>query len=130
MWRNTLFVIALALVASPAAAVDWVYVGKNTFGSVYEVDADSLTRSGNVVTFHMRVRYGPDGPTDGEDGYVGTRRADCSDNSYVDLATDYLKDGKIVRTSGPEEKRIAPPTSVSGEVLRRACARGGLRAKA
>jgi hypothetical protein len=85
------------------------------------VDADSVTRSGSVVTFHLRVHYGPDGPKGEADGYVATRRANCADRSYSDLSTDYMKDGKVLRTSGAEETRTAPPQSIAGEVLKRVC---------
>ena len=121
MWMKLALASALALAASPALAINWVYVGKNTYESVYEIDMDSLTRSGGVVTFHLRVRYGPKGPKGEADGYIATRRADCGERSYSDLTTDYMKDGKVLRTSGAEEKRTAPPESIAAEVLKRAC---------
>ena len=121
MWRKCSLAAALALVATPAMAVNWVYIGKNTYESVYEMDMDSLTRSGGVVTFHLRVRYGAKGPKGEADGYVATRRGDCGDRSYSDLTTDYMKDGKVLRTSGAEEKRTAPPESIAAAVLKQAC---------
>jgi Surface-adhesin protein E len=121
MWSKLALVAALAATASPALAINWTYIGKNTYGSVYEVDSDSVTRAGSVVTFHLRVRYGPDGPKGEADGYVATRRANCADRSYSDLTTDYMKDGKVLRTSGAEETRTATAQSIAGEVLKRVC---------
>jgi superfamily II DNA or RNA helicase len=121
MWTKLTFAAVLVLGATPALATNWSYIGKNTFGSVYEVDLDSLTRDGSTATFHLRVRYGPDGPKGESDGYVATRRANCSDRSYSDLTTDYMKDGKVLRTSGAEETRTATASSIAGEVLKRVC---------
>ena len=121
MWMKLTLAAAFAAGATPALAATWVYVGKNTYGSIYEIDHDTVTHTGSVITFKLRVRYGPDGPKGESDGYVAFRRADCSDGSYTDLTTDYMKDGKVLRTSGEEEKRTAPPTSIAAEVLKKAC---------
>ncbi|MBV9931361.1 MAG: hypothetical protein JO013_10505 [Alphaproteobacteria bacterium] len=123
MRMKFMFAAALAAVATPALASNWIYIGKNTYGSVYEYDNDSVSRNGTIVTFKLRVRYGPDGPKGEADGYVAFRRADCSDRSYSDLTTDYMKNGSVLRTSGAEEKRTAPPTSIAAEVLNKVCAR-------
>jgi hypothetical protein len=121
MWTKFASAAAIALCAAPAFAANWVYVGKNTYGSVYEYDGDSVSRNGAIVTFKLRVRYGPSGPKGEADGYVAFRRADCSDRSYSDLTTDYMKNGQVLRTSGAEERRTAPSTSIAGEVLKRVC---------
>lgn len=121
MWMKITLAVSMALVASPALAVNWTYIGKNTYDSVYEVDSDSVTRAGTVVTFQLRVRYGPKGPKGEADGYVATRRANCADRSYNDLSTVYSKDGQVLRTSGIEELRTASPESIAGEVLKRVC---------
>ena len=123
MWRKFASAAALAAVATPAFAANWVYIGKNTFDSVYEYDADSVSRNGAIVTFKLRVRYGAKGPQGEADGYVAFRRADCSNRSYSDLTTDYMKNGSVLRTSGAEETRTAPPTSIAAEVLNKVCAR-------
>ena len=123
MWTKFALAAALAAAATPALAANWVYVGKNTYGSVYEYDNDSVSRNGAVVTFKLRVVYGPDGPKGEADGYVAFRRADCSTRSYSDLTTDYMKNGSVLRTSGAEETRTAPPQSIAGEVLNKVCAR-------
>ncbi|HEY0312594.1 MAG TPA: surface-adhesin E family protein [Allosphingosinicella sp.] len=121
MWRKLTFAAALIVGTTPAFAASWVYIGKNSYGSVYEYDSDSVSRSGAIVTFKLRVRYGPDGPKGESDGYVAFRRADCSDRSYKDLTTDYMKAGQVLRTTGEEERRTATATSIAGEVLNKVC---------
>jgi len=123
MWKKCTFVAALALAATPALASNWVFVGKNTFGSVYEIDSETLTRSGDNVTFWLRVKYGPEGPKGNADAYTARRTANCSDRSYRDLQTTYTKEGKVVSTSGEEEKRFAPPDSIAAGVVKAACGR-------
>ena len=123
MWMKLASAAALAAIATPAFAANWIYIGKNTYQSVYEYDGDSVSRNGSIVTFKLRVRYGPDGPKGEADGYVAFRRADCSDRSYKDLTTDYMKNGSVLRTSGEEETRTAPPQSIAAEVLNKVCAR-------
>ena len=118
----TLF-LAFATAPMPAAADSWVYIGRNTYGSVYDVDWDSLRREGDMVTFTLRVKYGPSGPTGEADGYVAHRSANCADRSYADLQTDYMKNGSVLKSSGEEEKRTATSTSIAGEVLSKVCAR-------
>ena len=98
MWMKLTCAAALAVVATPAVAATWIYIGKNTFESVYEYDSDSVSRNGAIVTFKLRVRYGPKGPKGESDGYVAFRRADCSNRSYSDLTTDYMKDGKVFKS--------------------------------
>jgi hypothetical protein len=111
------------MTAAPSLASTWVYIGKNTYGSVYDVDWDSLRREGNVVTFTLRVKYGPDSPPGQSDGYEAHRRANCADRSYSDVQTDYMKNGAVLRSSGQEETRTAPPNSIAAEVVNKACAK-------
>lgn len=111
------------MTAAPAIAGTWVYIGKNTYGSVYDVDWDSLRRDGDVVTFTLRVKYGPDSPPGQSDGYEAHRRANCADRSYSDLQTDYMKNGAVLRSSGQEESRSASPNSIAAEVLNKVCAK-------
>jgi hypothetical protein len=112
---------SLATVSAPAAAENWVYVGKNTYNSTYEVDWDRLSRSGNTVTFWLKVHYGAGSPKSESDGYVARRQADCSDLSYHDVQTDYMKAGKVLKVTGEEEKRFAPPSSIAEGVLQKVC---------
>ena len=57
--------LAVGLTAAPAPvlAQTWVNIGKNTYGSTYDVDWDSIRRDGNKVTFTLRTVYGPGGPS-------------------------------------------------------------------
>jgi hypothetical protein len=123
MWRKYALAAAMALAAAPAFAANWVYVGKNTYGSVYEIDMETLSRSGDTVTFWLRVKYGPDGPKGESDAYTARRTANCTDRSYRDLQTTYTKEGKVVSTTGEEEKRFAPPDSIAAGVVKAACGR-------
>ena len=121
--RIGLLSLCVALAPTPARADNWVYIGRNTYGSVYDVDWDSLRREGDMVTFMLRVNYGQNGPKAEADGYVAHRSANCADRSYADLQTDYMKNGSLLRSSGEEEKRTARPESIAGEVLNKVCAR-------
>jgi hypothetical protein len=115
--------LGFATAPAPAFASSWVYVGKNTYGSVYDVDWDSLRRDGDVVTFTLSVKYGESGPKGEADGYVAHRRANCADGSYADPQTDYMKNNALLRSSGEEESRTASPQSIAGEVLSKVCAK-------
>src|SRR5438270_12981945 len=121
--RIGLLSLCVALAPTPARADSWVYIGRNTYGSVYDVDWDSLRREGDMVTFTLRVKYGPSGPTGEATGYVAHRSANCADRSYADLQTDYMKNDALLRSSGEEAKRTAAPESIAGEVLSKVCAR-------
>ena len=119
--KKLVLAAALAACAAPAAASNWVTVGRNTSQSVYEVDLDSVQRDGNSVTFWLRVHYGSVAADATSDGYVARRHADCSDRSYNDLQTDYMMNGKVTRTSGAEEKRFAAPDSIAAAVINKVC---------
>lgn len=121
MWKKLAFAAALTLCAAPALASDWFFVGKNSYGSTYEIDRETLIRDGNTVTFWLRVKYGAGSPQGEADGYTARRRADCVDRSYQDLQTQYMKDGQILRTTDEEEKRQAPPGSIAETVVKSAC---------
>lgn len=111
----------LVACASPVMAANWVLVGKNTYGSSYEIDRESLTRTGNSVTFWLKVHYGPDAPQGPSDGYLARRKVNCTDKSYQDLQTDYQKDGKVIQSSGVEEMRFAAPDTIAASVVDSAC---------
>ena len=111
----------LAACASPALASNWVLVGKNTYGSSYEIDRESLFRDGNSVTFWLKVHYGPDSPPGESDGYISRRKVNCTDHSYQDLQTDYQKNGKVLRSSGVEDMMYAKPDTIADSVVEHAC---------
>ena len=114
--------LALAITPAPAFASSWVNIGQNSSGSVYDVDWDSLRRDGNLVTFTLRVKYGTPSGAGESDGYVAHRKANCSDQSYSDVQTDYMKNDALLRSSGQEETRTASPSSIAGAVLSKVCA--------
>jgi hypothetical protein len=120
--RKILWGALLLTCAAPAVASNWVLVGKNTYGSSYEIDRESLNRDGNSVTFWLKVHYGPDAPKGPSDGYVARRKVNCTDRSYQDLQTDYQKDGKVIQSSGVEELRFAAPDTIAASVVQSACA--------
>jgi len=115
--------LALALCASAASAMNWVYVGKNVYGSTYEIDQDSVVRNGAVVTLSLKVHYGPDAPPGEMDGYIAHRTANCQDNSFQDIQTDYMLAGKVKRSAGVEDKQVAKAGSIAEAVLAKACGR-------
>jgi hypothetical protein len=122
MWTKLASATAvLAFSASAALASNWMHVGKNTSGSVYEIDRETLTRSGNTVTVWVRVKYGTPGPN-GTDSYTARRRVDCGERSFNDLQTTYMKAGNVTSTSGEEPKRLAAPDSIAEAVVKVACA--------
>ena len=107
--------------ASPVLAANWVLVGKNTYGSTYEIDRESMTRAGTSVTFWLKVHYGPDAPPGNSDGYIARRKVNCADKSYQDLQTDYQKEGRVIQSSGVEEMRYAAPETIAASVVDSAC---------
>ena len=115
--------LTLAITPAPAFAISWVNIGQNNSGSVYDVDWDSLRRDGNLVTFTLRVKYGTPSGAGESDGYVAHRKANCSDQSYSDLQTDYMKNDAVLRSSGQEETRTAGANSIGALVLSKVCAR-------
>lgn len=52
--------IALIMAATPAFAVEWIYVDENDTGTVYYYDADTLSRYGNQVRFWGRTDHSRD----------------------------------------------------------------------
>jgi hypothetical protein len=115
--------LGLTITPAPAFAVSWVNIGENSSGSVYDVDWDSLRRDGNVVTFTLRVKYGTPAGEGESDGYVAHRKANCSNQSYSDLQTDYMKNDAVLRSSGQEETRTAGSGSIAALVLNKVCAK-------
>jgi hypothetical protein len=124
MCNRLILAAMLAASAGPAWAANWVLVGKNSSGSVYEIDQQSVVREGPMVTLWLRVRYGPSNPPGESDGYTARRRVNCDDHSYQDLQTDYMKDGKVLRSSGEEEGRPGKAGTIADDVVIKACASG------
>jgi hypothetical protein len=108
---------------APAVASSWANIGKNTFGSTYDVDWDSIRRDGNMVTFTIRTQYGPGSEPSEEDGYVAIRQANCANRTYADLHTDYMKNGQVLNSTGAEGNHNASAGSIAALVLDKVCAK-------
>ena len=113
--------IGLTAAPAPAFAQTWVNIGKNTYGSTYDVDWDSIRRDGSRVTFTLRTVYGPGGPSGDADGYVAHRQANCTTRIFHDLQTDYMKNGAVKNSTGVEEDREAKAGSIAASVLDKVC---------
>jgi hypothetical protein len=120
--RKTICFLALAIVATPAAAaVDWRSVGTNTSGSKYWIDASTMTRDGDTVTVWVKTEYGTPGPN-GTTNYKARREIRCRTKSYRDLQTVYYRGADVNSTSGVEETSTAAPESMAEAVVDKACA--------
>lgn len=116
---------ALLAAAGAAKAENWVYVGRNQYDSVYEIDSDSFSRDGQEVVIRLRVHYGAKSPPNGNgtDSYLARRRVFCNENAYQDLHTDYFAQGRLNSSAEVEEKRTAVSGSIGEDVVKKACAR-------
>ena len=115
--------LVVAIIASPLAASAWVNVGKNSAGSTYDIDWDSLHREGNLVTFTVRTQYAPAVALGGADGFTAIRQANCADRSYTDVHTDYMNSGKVLNSTTQDEKQTAHAGSIAASVLDKACSK-------
>lgn len=122
MFKYLMLALVFVGSAATAAPANWTFVGSNTSGSTYEIDWNSIQRNGSTVTFWVRAKYGAATIQEGRaDGYVALRVADCSDRSYADKQTNYMKDGKLLESSGQEEKHYAQPGSIAAGVIDKVC---------
>ena len=115
----------IALAITPAGAATWVNIGKNNSGTSYDVDWDSVSRNGNLVTFTLRVQYSPAAAQDGADGFVALRQANCADGSFTDLHTDYMLKGKVLNTTSADEAQKARGATIAESVLKKVCSKRG-----
>ena len=114
---------SMAFSAVSAGAANWVPVGKNTAGTSYDVDWDSVRREGNLVTFSVRIQYAPKIAEAGADGFTAIRQADCAARTYSDIHTDYMKAGKVLNSTTPEDKQKAAAGSIAAAVMDKVCSR-------
>jgi hypothetical protein len=122
--RKSVFLgVLAALWAGSAPASNWVPVGKNNAGTNYDVDWDSIRRQGNLVTFTVRVQYAPAIAQTGADGFTAIRQANCADRTYTDIHTDYMKGGKVLNSTKPEDKQKAAAGSTAAAMLDKVCSR-------
>lgn len=118
--RKTIAFLALALIATPAAASDWRSVGINASGSKYWIDASSKARTGDTVVIWVKAQYGSAGPN-GTTSYKAHREIKCGSKSFRDLETIYFKGELVNSTSGVEDPRTASPDSIAEAVVDAAC---------
>ena len=113
----------VAMSAVSAGASIWVPIGKNSAGTSYDVDWDSLKRQGNLVTFSVRVAYASKIAETGADGFTAIRQADCATRTYTDIHTDYMKGGKVLNSTTPDDKQKAAANSIAAAVMDKVCSR-------
>lgn len=117
------WVLIAALGATSADASTWVSIGKNNVGNTYDVDWDSISREGNLVTFTVRAQYAPAMAATGADGFTAIRQANCADRTYVDIHTDYMKGGKVLNSTTQEDRHSAPAGTVAARIMDKACSK-------
>ena len=124
MNRKSVFLgVLAALWSGSAPASSWVPVGKNNAGTSYDIDWDSIRRQGNLVTFTVRIQYAPAIAQTGADGFTAIRQANCADRTYTDIHTDYMKGGKVLNSTTPEDKQKVAAGSIAAAVLEKVCSR-------
>jgi hypothetical protein len=113
----------IAVSAASASAATWVNVGTTNNGNVYDVDWDSLSRNGNLVTFTLRVQYSATAAQSGADGFVALRQANCADRSFTDLHTDYMLKGKVLNSTSADDGQRARPSTIGAGVVDKVCSK-------
>jgi hypothetical protein len=121
--KSALGGVLAALWAVSAPASNWVHVGKNAAGTSYDVDWESMRRQGNLVTVTVRIQYSPAIAETGADGFTAIRQANCAERTYTDIHTDYMKGGKVLNSTAPDDKRPAAAGSIAAAVLDKVCSR-------
>lgn len=109
--------------SSPASASQWWYVTQDVQDGLYFVEVETLTRSGDAVTFWSQKVF--KSPEDGTKYYKLRQTDYCSSmRSKIFSWTDYDTVGSVVRTGGrgqaaPVEDIV--PDSVGVSILKFAC---------
>ena len=117
---------ALVMVATPAFAANWVYVGTNVRNAVHFFDADTIRRSGNQVTFWEKRDHSRDQTVKYRE--QKTRyRIDCGERTHKLLnAIEYYPDGRTESFDffGASEQKahVAVPESIMEAMLEAVCA--------
>ena len=87
--------VALVMGATPAFAANWVYVGSDINLSVWYYDADTIQRSGNLITVWKKIDTSRD-KTEKRSQNISRQRYDCSKRTVTFLnSTSYYPDGTI-----------------------------------
>ncbi len=122
--------ILVALVATPAWAVDWQEVAVDESSNRYLVDADRVTRRDGVFVAYVRTEYAAPRERDDVDkpifAAVDRLAVRCADRSFALESRSYVtSDGQevLALASGREELVFRPATegSPSAAIVRRLC---------
>jgi hypothetical protein len=115
---------ALVMAATPAFAVNWVYVSSDSTGTVYYYDADTIRRSGSQVTVWEKLDHSRDKTVkwrEAKDRY----RYDCDERTSTLLnSTNYYPNGEnesfTWETYEQKTRPIAPGT-IAETILAAVC---------
>lgn len=109
----------------PAAAANWVYVTKSANGSVYYYDADTVQRSGDLITAWEKSDHSND-KTKKERESKDRYRYDCSNRTSTLLnSINYYPDGasKSFTWENYEQKNEPViPETIGEAILEAVCA--------
>ena len=108
---------ALIMAATPAFAVDWVYVSADSNGTIYYYDADTIRRSGSQVTVWEKEDASRNKTVKYREQKIQSQFS-CSDRTYRLLSfVTYYPDGKRNSYSLDtyEQKVEAIPPDTIGE---------------
>ena len=115
----------LLMAATPAYAVNWVYVSTMDSGTDTYFDADSIRRSGNQVTVWERLDHSRD-KTEKERERKKLVRYDCAERTRILInVIAYYPDGTVKSaTWQPYEQEAVPvaPGTVGEATLEAVCA--------
>ena len=85
---------ALVLAATPAFAVDWVYVSSDSAGAVHYYDSDTIRRSGSQVTVWTKTDHSRDKRFKWR-AAMARYRYDCAERTRTVLhSTNYYPNGE------------------------------------
>lgn len=116
---------ALAMVATPAFAANWIYVAENGNGAVFYYDTETMQRSGNEVTVWQRQDYSRDRTQKAREGRM-LKRYNCVARTVTLISgINYFPNGTSESFDIPhfrqEASSIVPETMAEG-VLQAVCA--------
>jgi hypothetical protein len=115
---------ALVLAAAPALAANWVYVTTTRKNADYYYDADTLQRSGEVVTVWEHTDHSRNKTVKYRSSKALIRYY-CSRRSYVHLSIiDYYPNGETKSFKYPTDRTdetFIPPDSNGDAMLKAVC---------
>ena len=116
---------ALVLAATPAFAVDWVYVSSDSAGAVHYYDSDTIRRAGSQVTVWTKTDHSRDKRFKWR-AAMARYRYDCAERTRTVLhSTNYYPNGESESyTWKTYEQNTIPivPETVGEATLEAVCA--------